>query len=70
MNGGIPTQCTLCDAPLGAHNITGLCAECKLIARNRRMSATHDDTEQVTLEEAVANIIAILGGRVISERDA
>jgi hypothetical protein len=50
-------------------NITGLCAECKLISRHKRMSVTYGGTGQVTLARAVANIVAILGGRVISERD-
>ena len=69
MTGTIPTGCEKCGAPLRAHNITRLCAECKLISRHKRMSVTYGDTGQVTLAQAVANIVAILGGRVISERD-
>jgi hypothetical protein len=65
----IPSGCKKCGAPLRAHNITRLCQECKCISRNKRMSASYDDTGQVTLAQAVAHIVAILGGRVISERD-
>jgi hypothetical protein len=36
-------ECEICGAPLGAHNITRLCAECKLVARNRRLSPTYDE---------------------------
>jgi len=50
-------------------NITRLCAECKLISRHKRLSVTYGDTGQVRLAQAVANIVAILGGRAISERD-
>lgn len=37
---GIPTECTICDAPLHAHNLTGVCAECKLVLRNGRLTNT------------------------------
>ncbi len=71
MTVGIPTQCAGCNAPLHPHNITRLCAECKLIARNRRLSRQPADTaEPVTHTPAIANIIAILGGRIIHEGDA
>lgn len=34
---GIPTRCVICDAELlNAHEITGLCRECKLVLRNVR----------------------------------
>jgi hypothetical protein len=34
---GIPTHCTECGAELlNAHELTGLCHECKLAARNDR----------------------------------
>ena len=37
---GIPTQCVICDAPLrNPHELTGLCRECKLVARNERLGA-------------------------------
>jgi hypothetical protein len=36
---GIPTQCTVCGAPLrNPHELTGLCLECKLIQRNERLA--------------------------------
>jgi hypothetical protein len=37
---GIPTQCAICDAQLHAHNLTGMCAECKFVARNDRLTNT------------------------------
>ena len=49
--------------------ITRLCAERKLYARHKRTAVTYGDTEQVTVAQVVANIVAILGGRVTSERD-
>jgi len=56
----IPTQCIDCSAPLHPHNLTRLCAECKLIARNER--AGHpSQRETVTEAEAISNIVAILG---------
>ena len=64
---GIPTQCDICSAKLGPHNLTGLCAECKLITRNKRMSPTYDDSGQITYAEAIQNITTILGGRIITE---
>jgi hypothetical protein len=35
-------RCELCDAILNPHNITGLCSECKLIARNAKQSGEGD----------------------------
>ncbi|BBY01041.1 hypothetical protein [Mycobacterium seoulense] len=68
MTVGIPTQCVGCGAPLHAHNLTKLCAECKLIARNRRLSGQPADTANpVTHTEAVANVTTVLGGRIIHE---
>jgi hypothetical protein len=63
----IPTACESCGAPLHAHNLTGLCAECKLIARSKRMSPSYDDTGQVSCDEAIANVTTFLGGRIIFE---
>ncbi len=55
--------CRECDAPLSLHNITGRCAECKLIARNARLSGQPADfTAAVTPDEAIRNVTAILGG--------
>ena len=64
-----PTECAGCAAPLHRHNLTGLCAECKLVARNRRLTGQPADTaaEPVTYDEAITNITRILGGRIISE---
>jgi hypothetical protein len=42
---GIPTQCTVCGEPLrNQHALVTLCAECKLIARNERLSAPAHST--------------------------
>jgi hypothetical protein len=46
---------------------TGLCAECMLIARNKRLAPGYDDTKQVTHDQVIANVAAVLGGRVISD---
>jgi hypothetical protein len=52
---GIPTECAGCGAQLDAHNITGICKECALIARNRRLSGAPADTANaVTHAEAIA----------------
>jgi hypothetical protein len=64
----IATDCTGCTAPLHTHNITGLCAECKLCARNERLSGKPADTaDPVNRAEAIANITAVLGGRIIHD---
>jgi hypothetical protein len=53
-------RCGHCGAELNPHNITGACAECKLIARNARMAGTPVDyTRYVTPEQAKANILAV-----------
>jgi hypothetical protein len=65
---GILTECVGCGAPLHRHNLTGLCAECKHVARNRRLTgAPADTTDPVTHDQAIANVAAILGGRIIHE---
>jgi hypothetical protein len=67
----IPTNCTQCSAPLHAHNLTGLCAECKLIARNARLGGPRqDDAEAVTLDQALANLAAIFEGSRVYEGEA
>jgi hypothetical protein len=66
----IPAACAGCAAPLGPHNITGLCAECKLIARNDRLSGQPADTAApVTYDQARTNLAAILGARFLSHTD-
>jgi len=51
-----------CTATLNPHNVTGLCAECKLILRNARMSGVPvDPASFVAPTEAAANIAAVLG---------
>lgn len=61
----IATRCRQCGAELTAHNITSLCHECKLIARNARMSGRPADYgEPVTKVEAIDNIFDILGVHV------
>ena len=56
---GIPTDCTNCTLPLDANNITGLCAECKHIARDVRAGFT---APEVPIEEARAAFMAVFGG--------
>ena len=63
-----PRYCAGCNAALNPHNITRLCAECKLVARNRRLTGQPvDTTEPVSHREAIAAVTAILGGRIITE---
>ena len=65
---GIPTRCAGCGAPLHPHNLTRLCSECKLIARNRRLTGQPADTaDPVTPDQAIANAAAFLGARTIHE---
>jgi hypothetical protein len=64
---GIPTECENCAAPLDRHNITGLCTECKLIARNARLSGRSEHGEPVSLAQALENVAAILGGHEITQ---
>lgn len=54
------THCEICNAILNPHNITGLCAECKWIARQAR--AGFICTDNVTSTEAAANVRAVFGG--------
>jgi hypothetical protein len=71
MSGAIPTECVGCGAELHAHNLTRLCAECKLIARNRQLAdQSADTTNPVTYHQAITNITAILGGHIISKGTA
>ena len=69
MTVGIPNQCAGCATELHAHNLTRLCAECKLVARNHRLSGQPaDTTASVTPEQAgIAALTAVLGGRIIHE---
>jgi hypothetical protein len=67
---GIPTRCTTCGAPLHAYNLTGVCAECKLIARNERPSGNRTAGAPVSRADAIANIQAVIGCRIISEAEA
>ena len=62
----IPDRCTICGEPLlNPHEITGLCQEHKVLTRNRR--AGYDDTGQVPYEEAIVNVTAILGARILNQ---
>jgi hypothetical protein len=64
---GIPTECAGCTAQLRAHNLTRLCAECKLIARNRRLAVQPaDTTDPVSYQEAINTITTVLGARFVS----
>ena len=64
----IPAMCAGCAAPLHAHNLTRLCSECKLIARNRRLTGQPTDTaDPVTPDQAIANAAAVLGARTIHQ---
>jgi hypothetical protein len=68
---GIATECTQCGASLEPHNLTGLCAQCKLIARNRRLSDRPADvSDPVTKADAIADVTVVLGGRIIWEGQA
>jgi hypothetical protein len=68
---GISTTCARCGAGLQPHNLTGLCSECKLVTRNQRLTGKPADAgAPVTRAEAIANIEAVLGGRIISEAEA
>lgn len=54
----------MCTHILNRHNVTGLCAECKLILRNERTSgAPADQTGFVTPIQA-ATVIAAVFGRI------
>lgn len=65
---GIPTECAGCAAPLHPHHLTRLCAECKLIARNRRLTGQPaDTTEPVTHDQAIKNIATIIRCHIIHE---
>jgi hypothetical protein len=64
---GIPTVCADCTAPLHAHNLTGSCAACKLIARNKRLAPAYDDGGRVSLAEALHNVATILGAHPLSD---
>jgi hypothetical protein len=69
--------CGICEAILNPHNVTGLCAECKLIARNARLTGTigktYDDTINhlrsqrgpMVLGDAIALVLAELNATVI-----
>ena len=48
-----------CGETLDPHNITGLCAECKHIERDRRRGYT---APEVPIEEARAAFMAVFGG--------
>lgn len=65
---GVPTTCQVCDAPLAPRNITGLCAECKLVARNERLSGQPADTaEPAILADAIQHVAAFLGGHKLTQ---
>jgi uncharacterized Zn finger protein (UPF0148 family) len=42
---GLPTHCE-CGEPMSRHNITGVCAECALVARNERMAAVEAELDE------------------------
>ena len=63
---GIPTECVGCSAPLHPHNLTRLCAECKLVARNQRLTGQPVGiSESVTEAPALANVAEALGAHPI-----
>jgi hypothetical protein len=39
-------NCTICDAELRPDNRTGVCAECRLVARNRRLAAVEAERQR------------------------
>jgi hypothetical protein len=55
---GILTACTRCALDLDATNITGVCLECKHIARAAAAGFT---APEVPIEEARANFMAVFG---------
>jgi hypothetical protein len=57
---GIPTVCARCDVPLDAQNITGMCSECKHIARDARAGYI---AAEVKLDQARAAFLAVFGNR-------
>lgn len=62
-------HCVGCNAALNPHNITRLCAECKLVARNRRLTGQPaDTTEPVSHRKAIATVTAILNARPVGEK--
>ena len=63
---GIPTECVGCGAPLHPHNLTRLCAECKLVARNQRLTGQPVGiSEPITEAQALANVAEALGAHPI-----
>jgi hypothetical protein len=63
---GIRTECASCGTRLHAHNVTGLCAECKLIARRRRLGQPTDTSDPVSHEDALTNLTTILRATIIA----
>jgi hypothetical protein len=71
MSGAVPAECVGCGASLQPHNLTRVCAECKLIARNCRLAGQHpDSTDPVTYDQAITNITTILSAHIISKGTA
>jgi hypothetical protein len=63
----IPADCAGCGAQLQPHNLTRLCAECKLTARNRRLSGQPPDTtDPVSYKQALTTLTTLLGARIIT----
>ena len=63
---GIPTECVGCSTPLHPHNLTRLCAECKLVARNQRLTSQPVGiSEPVTGAQPLANLAETLGAHPI-----
>ncbi|MCB9408089.1 hypothetical protein [Mycolicibacterium sp.] len=59
-------RCEVCAAVLNRHNVTGLCAECKLVARNARLSGKPADSQEpMILADAIALVMAELTATVI-----
>jgi uncharacterized Zn finger protein (UPF0148 family) len=59
---GLPTHCE-CGEPMSRHNITGVCAECALVARNERaaaveaeLQAQRDQRRRQAIARAIAQI--------------
>lgn len=58
-SGEVSPVCGSCDGDLLPHNTTGICAECRHIERDRGAGYT---AEEVTLDEARANFMAVFAG--------
>ena len=62
----MPT-CRECEATLSQHNLIRLCREYRLITTNARLGQRSDTAEPVSHADALQNVTAVLGGRIIDD---